>query len=376
MSRWSLIALLFAATSGWSQQTPTTRIAAPAEVLAPVIAHGSSANNTQESANAAAASIDDDLSQYQSDESQHALLKQWVQSLARSNDARMLMAAALYAVLLREDKEAELSAAFNPEILVARAKKIEPRDPQILWVGAIQAYAPDPSTAYAQAIQSLTKIVPENGATWLLELDGANKTGDTIAAHVAIEHAAKAKYFDDYATAIIATLLQADAHVAHQVSQASQPSNQRAINAQKTRDMAMSFGVVALMDRGYRPLLDSCDPKLMRDSDAQLRLNCVAIGRLMSTHSTSAMASMMGLRLQQRLIDDATGIAEIERERHRLEWLFDASGKADEIVSRERLYQLLLAGDSEVSRMRTLISEAGMPLEPPAEWESPHFHSY
>jgi hypothetical protein len=370
MSRWSLIVALFVMSSAWSQSatdTPATNPATPAP------ADGACGNSSSSSV--------EEPESAESTEAQTAWLrsqKDVIKILASSNDSRMLLAAALHAAPLQMVTPTELATELSPAVLLSRAQKAAPNDPQIWWVSAVQYGGDELNHAREQAIRRLIEIVPQNAAAWLLELDRATAANDAIAARLAIEHAAKAKYFDDYFMAITATLLRAYENVPPSVLTTNDgDADELGLNeasTQKNQRLILSFSLsLASAMPAYQTLVRSCDPKLAVSTDTQLRADCVTIGKLMGGNSTSLISQMFGLHLQRKLAADSTELADIESQLRNMEWLRFNQFRLDDSVSDasiDRRYQQILDGQSEQDSIRALLSDVGVALEPPEDWKS------
>ncbi len=367
MSRWILLIVFFAMSSAWSQpatDAPGTTPATPAP--ADGACANSSSNSTEEPDSA------------ESTEAQAAWLRgqnDIIKSLANSHDPRMLLAAALHAVPLQLVAPTELTTGSSPAVLLSRAQKAGPNDPQIWWISAVQNGGDELIHAREQAIRRLIEIVPQNAAIWLLELDRANAADDVIAGRLAIEHAAKAKYFDDYFMALTATLLRASENMpASVLALYADEAGSNDVTTQKNQRLIMSFSLsLASAMPGYQALTRACDPKLAVSSDTQLHMDCLAISKLMSDTSTSLISQMIGLHLQRKLASDSVQLADVERQLRNMEWLRLNESRLDystNDASIDRRYQQILDGQSEQDNIRAHLSDAGVSLEPPEDWKS------
>jgi len=357
MSRWCLIVALFAMSSAWSQPAPDTSGTNP---TAPAAADGACANNETKSGDTTQSATE--LQQDQRD---------LIERLSSSNDPRKLLAAALSADTLELSTNTHAPTSLTAEALLIRAQQVGPSDPQVWWISAMKETGDGLNHSHEQAIQRLIQIVPDNAAVWLLELDRANRAEDPIAGRLAIEHAARAKYFDDYVMAIASTQLRADTSSPTHRADATDVSDLSKASVQRAKDMAVGFGMsLTFANQSYLPLMRYCDPKLMAPADTQLRLDCVATGKLMGDSASSLISTVIGLRLQHRLANNQAETAMLEQQRRNIDWLLYSSSKAISIVPSDRQAQLVLDGQGEIERTKTLVSEAGLPLEPPADWKS------
>ncbi len=314
--------------------------------------------------------------------------------LAQASDDDSIFAAAVISELFSSPP-----APIPHDVLLRRAQIAAPSDPHIWWASALVRADTSPSADSAiahlldiaaqngsialldldrapkagdmsrhadSAIAHLLDIAPQNGAVWLLELDRAQKTGDTIAEQIAVNRLAHAKYFDDYTAAIKSRILRAVEHT--QVSAAvPEEFYVSGISAYQKflRRFVSSFSESA--DLTYPALQFACAPE-RAPPGTQQRSDCVAIGGLLVEHSTSWRAMDEGLRLQQNLAEGPLDIAEVERRRRNFEWL--QSGSSQRSYDADREYQSVLEGQTEQESARIMLTEAGLPLEPPAEWKS------
>ncbi len=317
-----------------------------------------------------------------------------VAQLAQASNDDSIFAAAVISELFSSPP-----SPISHDVLLRRAQIAAPRDPHIWWASALVRADTNPSADSAiahlldisaqngsvwlldldraqkagdtsrpadSAIARLLDIAPQNAAVWLLELDRAQRTGDTIAGQIAVAHIAHALYFDDYTAAINSRILHA---VEHTQIAATMPEefyeSGIAADQKSQRRFVSSFGGSAYLP--YEALESACAPERLA-TGTQLRAECLAIGRLLAEHSTTWLAMGWGLSLQQNLAESPSDIAEVERQRRNLEWL--QTGSFRRIYDADREYQWILEGRTEQDSARIMLSKAGLPLEPPAEWKS------
>ncbi len=317
-----------------------------------------------------------------------------VAQLAQASDDESIFAAAAMA-----DYFSAPPSLISRDVLLPRAQAAVPRDPHIWWSSALVRADRSPSADSAiahlldiaaqngsvwlldvdraqkagdmsrpadSAIAHLLDIAPQNAAVWLLELDRAQKTGDTIAEQVAIAHAAHAEYFDDYTAAINSRILRAVERTELSVPVPEDPYAPDLATYPKTlRQWVGSFGGSAFLP--YAALQSACAPE--RSLPATLaHADCSAIGRLLVEHSTTWVSADEGLSLLKSLAVSPQDIAEVQRQRRNLEWQQNNSFRRRYDADRE--YQWVHEGRTDQERARIVLSEAGLPLEPPAEWKS------
>ena len=279
--------------------------------------------------------------------------------LAQASDDDSIFAAAVISELFSSPP-----APIPHDVLLRRAQIAAPSDPHIWWASIL--VRADASPSLDSAIAHLLDIAPQNGAVWMLELDRTQKAGDAFAEQIAVNHLAHAKYFDDYTAAIKSRILRA---VDHTEVPPVAPEKYDAISIsayQKSlRRFVSSFGGSAYLT--YPALQLACAPE-RSPPGTQQRSDCVAIGGLLVEHSTSWLAMEEGLRLQQNLAEGPLDIAEVERRRRNFEWL--QTGSSQRSYDADREYQSVLEGRTEQESARIMLTEAGLPLEPPAEWKS------
>ena len=115
-------------------------------------------------------------------------------------------------------------------------------------------------------------------------------------------------------------------------------------------------------------VLDRCSDR--HASDGSPREACIALGRLMLNRSRDELAQRLGIRMLLKRLPDGQERADVLAMRRRLDWWQE---KSLEVLNDDAypasLLNWLHAGADGFTVLRAMLSENGIPAEPPAGWQ-------
>jgi hypothetical protein len=295
------------------------------------------------------------LAQYQRD---------LVSVLALRGDAGHLLGAALLARPLK-DQRTGLDAAH----LLARAASAGDSGPVVSWMRLTDCDADKGACPNADAVRALHEQAPGNAAVWLLDLDSAARAGDAAAERAALDKAASAGSYDDYAGAALKSLVAAATALpvpAEALTAYAGGANAGPASAQAF----LAFGVAAMHPRpGLLPLIQLCDPEHNPDDATALRANCLKLAHILQWGG-SPQARAAGLHLTELLADDDAARQSARNDERDLAWQVRnysqlvLRGLTDQTLAVQML-RLAQNGGSEISLMGALLHKNDIPLQAP-----------
>lgn len=268
---------------------------------------------------------------------------------------------ALAAVSMAGSPAADTAA----DALLQRALAAAPDDVLVHWLAAQHASRQKQDELAARSASVLTRLEPDNAASWLPAAALAARAGDAAAL--------------DAALARMATATRCDSHFADALSAWIEAYERQPIPGAGTSDAPTAAFTAALARASalaipaYAPLMAAC-----RDNDgtsvpAQRRAHCNAVGHLLLQQGPTLIDRDVGAGLL-RHGGDAT-LTEADRAmQRRLAWhRQQATALAlDEDPAALRAY----AADwrtrtDETEVIERALRRAGLPTEPPADWIPP-----
>jgi len=243
-----------------------------------------------------------------------------------------------------------------PDTALADLAAANPDNAFVQWVAATQA------EGNAEAVASLQRLQPDNGAAWTLALKSASESTE------ALHRAAQATRFDDGSGERIKLLYAAFARHPMPAGQQA-PWLEHADIAQSgdatkigafasAMALAMSNMQVAPMSKAWQACRAVDAAK-----DAAIAADCVAVARLMLHSQDSLVAAMFGGGMLRTL--GALEGADREYARQLAWW--QTSGAALQDKFGDYVDGYLVTG-SEIEAVRRLMATVGK-LDPPADWQ-------
>lgn len=319
--------------------------------------------------------------------------KQWygdtVRALAAGEDADSLFAAALILPLTADPESAESFADARREAheLLDRALSGDSGSGELLAHALMNCFrisSCDPE----QYAGSADRLAADNAMLLLPWLQAAVEAGDEDGTASLLERMAAADGYDSY-------LLETGERVARALKGVDLPEHdlppaafdgdtlnaetRRALRLNQTSYIVLSNGVPT----GYRSLIDACS----RDSlSSKLQESCRSIALKMQD-SASMLDAMLGVALLNRAARDEQDRRQANEMKRRLSWLSSSYSRyeaglaedEDEALSEEQRYhrsllngarvlETLYEQGGEIKGMQALLTEAGLPVEPPEDW--------
>lgn len=290
-----------------------------------------------------------------------AFQRQQVHTLASHDDGASLLAAALLARPLGDQPD-----ALDFHTLIERAARAAPAQAAITWLRLADCDRAALTCPNAHALAQLRRQAADNAAVWLLSLGQALHDGDRDGARHALQQAAAASHYDDYAGHSLQALANAldAAATPPSLSQAGlSPLGARAVL------------VFALGEAQPQPALRLAAQLCAGSHGLAMRSQCLGLGRLLAKRGSSPLARSLGLHLLQTG-GDAADRARATRARRTLVWqvqqfaALTARADRDDTVARG-LLQLARRGQPEMQLMQQALHHFGIPPQPPAGWD-PH----
>ena len=278
-----------------------------------------------------------------------------VEALAAMADADALVTAAVLSQSM-PDGSAQTIA------LLDRATAAAPRAADIARLSTALCKEHPPCDALQREAR-LRRIDPDNGEAWTAALHDASVHADQQRIDEVIGQMAHARRFDLYYHAPGQRFIAALQRIPPPPGGPGDSIEAR----QQVEIMAIvaAFALPALPD-----LTHACKPGTPA-GDAR-RGDCHAIALSME-RGDSLIANMLGLRLHEWTAHDAADRTKAQQQQNRLRWkmnqLRQIQGAGTGLVANQ--ITAMLAHANEVDGIDARLAEAGLPLNPPADWKPP-----
>ncbi len=323
-----------------------------------------------------------------------------VQVLSARNDADALYAAAiLEASAIGLDPQTGEAAAPSPTAalgLLDRAAALDP-DAADIATAALRLCADIETCDLTQRRMALLAVAPHNAFAWVPALRQSREHEDSQRVTSILQHMAAAERFDSWWIASATRLQRGLAQAPLRPLDLSQgaPWVRAADDAMRQRFgklasdthawiLAMTFGMPS-----YSALAAAC--KTDNPAFAVRQIDCRRIGLLLEQQGTSVIANRIGLVLHRRAALDATDLEAALAAERRIDWQFEAFRDQIMVVpdfgpdvtsltpaQKQQLFDWLdtmatslrfrRQQGSELGAIRVMLRQAGIPLEPPADW--------
>lgn len=254
-----------------------------------------------------------------------------------------------------------------------RAAQAAPNDALVQWLVANHAdtSTPEGAAARAASVDALTRIEPDNGASWMEALADARRHGDASAEDDALRRMAESRRFDDHFAGVLHAWL--DVYDRHPI-----PPGLSA-DVYGTGFVAAMARAAATALPGYEDIVHACKPPATEGATFERTAPCTAIGHTMLHRGTTLVARSIGFVVLRNL-DAAT---EDDRTAKRnTDWYIahPLEGKGYSMNPAEANPRDALAYESDWRRMddeievvKAALQRAGLPTEAPDGWTSPHW---
>ena len=248
------------------------------------------------------------------------------------------------------------------ELLLGRAVQMAPDDALVQWLAAVYAL---PANTLSEPATALQRIEPDNGAVWLFQLAAASRAKDSTGVTEALARIGASRRFDnhyvDYSLAWLAmspesTLPEPNAH------------NDEQGTAPLPLFMAIARAAALVLPNYVIPIqaCKSVDQPLATDR----REACIAAGRLMLNESSTLISMRIGAALLR--LAGAEDADEINRNTEYFvqEYTLLSSTALEDPEEIARFQADWLQTHNELTVAKNMLARAGIPILPPANWES------
>lgn len=323
-----------------------------------------------------------DLGQGDEDALHTAYLAEVASTLAGSADAfeRMVAAALLgdpgVAARARQALASDDGAARR-DALVADALQDAGDDPLVWWSAVLDCPAATPAVCERDlALARLRAIEPDNALVWLVDLPALAQQAESVDA--ALGRAAAATRFDVHAVERVLRLVAAFARVEPDAAWLAAMAHDPAATA--TPAAASAFAAVGIALGDALPPISPVMQQCRQDAIARVPARgdtCRAIARTLVDASDSMLGAMLGTGLALELARTADERSAALAARRDLLWLAAASGELESELATDgervadHLARWNAPGATELSALRSLLIENGLPLQAPDAWTPP-----
>lgn len=298
--------------------------------------------------------------------------------LSRSNEGLALVLASqlLQSRERRPPGEASrppLDSPLQRDHLIRRARDLAGDDALVWWSLAADCPASAAACDRASALARLREIDPDNAWVWLVDLPDGDH--DAAALDAALAQAARASRSDLHfveRAARYAELLRPTEPTASLL--AAVPAEFRIPATADGMQMVLALGFALGQSMpAMSPLMKACEAAVAAPGSPR-RASCRAMAHTLANASDSLMGALIGSRLQLALADAGPDRDAAEASRRKLAWLWEAgaelqsSDAGDPSFSAEQLARWRKPGATELSMLRDLLRDHGVPLEPPHDW--------
>ena len=283
---------------------------------------------------------------------------EFVDEPARADPLSMTLAATLMPVT----GEASSAQAASQGDLLAEAARRAPDDVLVQWLAALHAPA---DAALSPAAQALLRLEPGNGAAWMFALQAAARANDADGVTEALRRIGTAARFDTHFADV--ALAWEKVFRAHPVPLPAERTAGFQIDEQPLiRGIARATAVAM---PAFRLLIRACAPADRVPLGTERREACIAAGRLMVDHSAEQSSRAVGA-----LILDKTDAPDRETASRTYDYLQQTYSAAFASVQTDETAYRQFAADwretrSETAVIERLLSRAGLPMAPPADWK-------
>lgn len=246
--------------------------------------------------------------------------------------------------------------------LLDRAAQMAPDDAWVQWRAAISM---PPSDTLSEPALALQRLVPDNGAVWLFQLQVAARARDAKGVTDALKRIGSSRFFDDY-------FMTSATEWRKFLVGYPLPEPYRSADEKTTQKLVMTAAAsraaaIAMMD--YNNPIRACK-SAGQPLTADRRDACLAAGRLMLNQSHTLLTMSIGAVLLRSA--DAKDAFEITRN---TEYFTEEYGAAVAVLAQdpdqyERYQTDWMQSRNEVQFGKELLARAGIPLTPPEDWKS------
>ncbi len=276
-------------------------------------------------------------------------------------------AMALAATAITYGRQGDETSVDRRRALLARAAAMAPDDAWVQWIAAMNLPRSEVVSEPALALQ---RIEPDNGAAWLFQLAAAYEAKDENGITEALARIGASRHFDEHFGDAMSEWLKVVR--AHPMSQLATKGSEQA-SGQMPMIMAIGRAAAISLTNLTSPKR-ACKPT-EQPLAADRREACIAVGRLMLKESKTAMSMQTGAALL-RLAGAEEAVEATRNADYFMKKAIDLSRFAMLIPAGLERYEAdWLQTGSEVQAIKNQLTQAGIPLLPPEDWnEDPYGH--
>ncbi|MEP6881233.1 MAG: hypothetical protein ABI866_04530, partial [Dokdonella sp.] len=273
----------------------------------------------------------------------------------------------LAATAITYGRQGDETSVNRQRALLERAAAMAPDDAFVQWIAAMNLPRSEVISEPALALQ---RIEPDNGAARLLQLAAAYEAKDEAGITEALARIGASRHFDEHFGDAMSEWLKV--FRAHPMPQLATEDSEQA-SAQMPMIMAIGRAAAISLTNFTSPMR-ACKPT-EQPLAADRREACIAVGRLMLKESKTVMSMQTGAALL-RLAGAEEAVEATRNADYFMKKAIDLSRFVMLIPAGLARYQAdWLQTGSEVQAMKNQLTQAGIPLLPPEEWnEDPYGH--
>ena len=252
------------------------------------------------------------------------------------------------------------SAHFDGDLF--RAAQAAPSDTLVQWLVANYGdAAPESSARRAAAIDTLTRLEPDNGAVWMQSLTAAAQRGDDDGVDNALARMAESRRFDDHFVDVT--------HAWIDVYDRHPPPATLSTDAYDAGFVAAIAKAAATAMPAYQFVVIACRPPPPGQGDFTRAASCTNAGHLMLERGNTLIARSIGFAILRNL--DAVTDADRTTKRN-LDWYranvlrgTGEDGDVRDALAHESDWRQM---DDEIDVIKSALRRAGLPTEAPEGW--------
>lgn len=300
-------------------------------------------------------------------------------SLATSHDGLALVLASLllqssHRTLPGKELQPPVDSQLQRDRLIRRARSVAGDDALVWWTLAGDCPASAAACDRTSALARLREIEPDNALVWLVDLP--NDSADEAAAlDAALAWAAHATRFDMH-------YVERASRYADLLGPIEPPASLLAAVPREFFVPATADGVQTMVALSFvlgeavppiAPIMGACKAAASRPGSAR-HTSCRAIADTLANTSDSLLGARIGSRLKLALAAPGSERDAAETAQRKLAWLWEAgaelqsNGVDDPVFTAQQLARWREPGATELSMLRDLLRDHGVPLDPPADW--------
>ncbi len=248
--------------------------------------------------------------------------------------------------------------------LLYRAAQLAPDDAWVQWVSAVNT---PPADTLSEAATALQRLEPDNGAVWLFQLQAASLAHDSKGVTEALARIGAAHKFDDYFVASATEWLKV--FHAHPLPEVYALVGE---NAPERMGLVMAISYASAMSMAnYATPTRACKSTGQPLAEDR-RAACLAAGRLMLNESTTLISMRIGAALLRLAGAEDTDEITRNAEYFIQEYAVLSNSAFEDAAEFERYQADWLQTRDELQVAKNLLTRAGIPLSPPADWKPDH----